>query len=83
MNPTPCRFVLYHFRALTDDNKTELRSRPAVVTSIGASADVVNLFVFFEPGDVEELRYTAHRQAVHPFDPNSKQAPGWSWPPRN
>lgn len=88
-NPTPCRIVLYHFRAITD-GETELRSRPAMVTSVGASDDVVNLFVFFEPNDIDESvcdersrsLMTPHRTAVHPFDPNSKQAPGWSWPPR-
>jgi hypothetical protein len=83
-NPPACRIVLYHFAILGDDHKHVCLSRPAIVTSIGASDDVVNLFVFFEPGDIHSDPY--HRPAqsqfcVHPFNPASPTTPGWSWPP--
>jgi len=56
-----------------------------MVTSVGASDDVVNLFVFFEPDDLRDPCHppAQNQISVHPFDPNSAQAPGWSWPPRS
>lgn len=83
-NPTPCRFVLYHFRAPTADDAWEERSRPAVVTSVGASSDVLNLFVFFEADD---WRYGGafaltqpHRHSVHPRT-DKLRVDCWSYPP--
>ncbi len=84
-NPTPCRFVLYHFSFMGDDHKLVCLSRPAVVTSVGASDDGVNLFVFFEPDDLHNDPYrkpAPNQFNVHPFNPASPQTPGWSWPPR-
>jgi hypothetical protein len=84
-NPTPCRIVLYHFAVLGDDHKHVHISRPAVVTSVGASDDVVSLFVFFEPDDARATPYHApapNQLNVHPFNPSSPNTPGWSWPPR-
>jgi len=84
-NPTPCRIVLYHFTILGDDHKHVHLSRPAMVTSVGASDDVVNLFVFFEPGDIHSDPYhhlAPNQFSVHPFNPSSPHTPGWSWPPR-
>lgn len=83
-NPTPCRFVLYHFAVHNDDHKIEFRSRPAVVTSVGASDDIVNLFVFFEPGDSDDVYrpLASHQFAVSPLDPLNPQPHRWSWPPR-
>jgi hypothetical protein len=86
-NPTTCRIVLYHFAIRGDDHKLVSMSRPAIVTSIGPSDDVVNLFVFWEPDDNPSgcpYRTPAQHQAcVHPFNPASPQTPGWSWPPRS
>ncbi len=83
--PTPCRIVLYHFTVVGDDHKVERRARPAVVTSVGPSDDVLNLWVLFEPDDCrDENNSTApHRFSVAPFDPANPQAHRWSWPPRN
>lgn len=86
-NPTPCRIVLYHFSIVGDDHKPVHLSRPAMVTSIGASDDVVNLFVFFEPNDMSLLgpyRSVAQNQMfVRPYNPANPSVPGWSWPPRS
>ena len=85
-NPTPCRIVLYHFTITDDDRKHVHLSRPAVVTSVGASDDVVSLFVFFEPNDLTLLgpyRPIAYNQMfVRPYNPASPFVSGWSWPPR-
>jgi hypothetical protein len=86
-NPTPCRIVLYHFTVTSGDvnYKPVHLSRPAVVTSVGASDDVVNLFVFFEPGDQYYDPHhspSPHQSNIRPFNPASPQTPGWSWPPR-
>lgn len=85
MNPTPCRIVLYHFTIRGDDHKLVYLSRPAMVTSVGASDDVVSLFVFFEPNDLNNDPYRSpapNQLNVHPFNPSSPHTPGWSWPPR-
>ena len=83
-NPTPGRIVLYHFSGLGDDHKVERHTRPAIVTSVGASDNVVNLYVFFEPGDLSDpYRPPAINQfVVGPFDLNNPQDHRWSWPPR-
>lgn len=83
-NPTPCRIVLYHFTVRGDDHKLVHLSRPAMVTSIGASDDVVNLYVFFEPDDYDDAYrpIAQHQFAVRPFNPLNPSVPGWSWPPR-
>jgi len=84
-NPTPCRIVLYHFTLTGDDHKPVHLSRPAMVTSVGASDDVVNLFVFFEPGDLTADPYrppAQHQAFVRPYNPSNPTVPGWSWPPR-
>jgi hypothetical protein len=83
-NPTPCRIVLYHFTVRGDDHKLVSLSRPAMVTSVGVRDDVVNLSVFFEPGDhYDPYRPPSpHQSNIHPFNPASPQVPGWSWPPR-
>lgn len=85
-NPTPCRIVLYHFSMMGDDHKLVHISRPAVVTSIGASDDVVSLFVFFEPDDTTSNSYrslTPNQLHVRPYNPSNPAVPGWSWPPRS
>ena len=82
--PTPCRIVRYHFTVVNDDHKVEHRSRPAIVTSVGASGDVLNLHVFFEPGDFGDPYHSPalSQFAVRPFDPANPQPHRWSWPPR-
>lgn len=85
-NPTPCRIVLYHFSIMDDNHKSVQLSRPAMVTSIGASDDVVNLFVFFEPDDWSGHPYHSPAQNqmfVRPYNPANPSVPGWSWPPRS
>lgn len=85
-NPTPCRIVLYHFTLTSgsNDHKPVHLARPAMVTSIGASDDVLNLFVFFEPNDLSDpYRPPAQNQMfVRPYNPATPTVPGWSWPPR-
>jgi hypothetical protein len=85
MNPTTCRIVLYHFTVTNREGEPERRVRPAIVTSVSASDDVVNLFVFFEPDDLRNPYSppAQNQMNVHPFDPTSQRAPGWSWPPRS
>lgn len=85
-NPTPCRMVLYHFSIMGDDHKHVHITRPAVVTSIGASDDVVNLFVFFEPADLTHDPYcppAQNQMAIRPYNPANPTVHGWSWPPRS
>lgn len=88
-NPSVCRIVRYHFKGLNDDHQVEYRWRPAMVTSIGADDQTVNLFVFFEPNDFELMDETPsfermYRFAVKPLDSdtNTFQGDRWSWPPR-
>lgn len=85
-NPTPCRIVLYHFTLTGDDHKPIHLSRPAMVTSIGASDDVVNLFVFFEPNDLTVNPYrslASNQMFVRPYNPANPSVSGWSWPSRS
>ena len=84
-NPTPCRFVEYHF-VIEGDDLPKAVKRPAVVTSIGASDDSLNLFVFFEPEDYLHLDdKSPHRWAVKPCDFNPATRVNavngcWTWP---
>jgi len=85
-NPTPCRIVLYHFSIMGDDHKLVHLLRPAMVTSIGASDDVVNLFVFFEPNDFASNPYrppAQNQMFVRPYNPANPSTPGCSWPSRS
>jgi hypothetical protein len=76
--------VLYHFTVYNaPEGVHEQRSRPAMVTSIGASDDVVNLFVFFEPEDLRDNPFASNQGFVRPFNPSNPTVPGWSWPPRS
>lgn len=86
-NPTPCRFVEYHFCFERDEwPYSKGVTRPAVVTSIGASDDSLNLFVFFEPEDYSHLDdKSPHRWAVKPCDVNAelrgeRHHGCWAWP---
>lgn len=72
--PAPCRFVMYHFRG----PDSTIRSRPAVITSVNKE-ELVNLHVFFEPGD----GITDHFAAKVPTHDEGPFMPGtWSWPQR-
>lgn len=75
--PSPGRIVLYFFRG---PDQT-VRNRPAIVTSI-VDVDMINLHVFFEPGDQVNDPY-AMSVSAHAEGPNGPfHAHTWSWPPR-
>lgn len=92
MTPTPGRTVFYHFMCLARRDTgaapytQELRTRPAIVTSVG-NGDLVNLHVFFEPGDgvlrdESEEPFRENVPFIQADDLDDLKSGTWSWPPR-